>query len=79
VSYTILRCTPLRNIAGKKIEKNKILTVKSRNAAMWVKIGKLYKFKKVDVLKWIEKEKQNKVVDVDAYVSKYLQNNILKG
>ncbi|MEO8413010.1 MAG: helix-turn-helix domain-containing protein [Ginsengibacter sp.] len=42
--------------------------------------GKLYKFKKTDVLKGLEEEKQNRVVDVDAHVIKYLQqNNILKG
>ena len=45
----------------------------------FLKIGKLYKFRKRDVLKWLEKDKENKLVDVDAYVSKYLQNNILKG
>ena len=51
----------------------------SKGEIPFLKIGKLYKFKKTDVLKWLEKDKESKVVDVDAYVSKYLQNNILKG
>jgi len=37
VSYTLLCCTPLRDIAGKKIEKNKNLTIEAPNDAMWVK------------------------------------------
>jgi excisionase family DNA binding protein len=45
----------------------------------FLKIGKLYKFKKGDVLKWLEKEKENKLVDVDEYVNKYLQKHALKG
>jgi excisionase family DNA binding protein len=62
-----------------KVETAMVYAACSKGEIPFLKIGKLYKFKKVDVLKWIEKEKQNKVVDVDAYVSKYLQNNILKG
>jgi hypothetical protein len=44
----------------------------------FVKVGKMYKFKKVDVLKRPEKDR-NKLCDVDAYVSKYLQEHSLKG
>ena len=45
----------------------------------FLKVGKLYKFKKADVLKWLDKDKDNKLIDVDEYVNKYLQKNILKG
>jgi hypothetical protein len=38
----------------------------------------MYKFKKADVLKWVEKERE-KLVEVDAYVDKYLQKHALKG
>ena len=44
-----------------------------------IKLGKFYKFKKEDVLEWIEKNRNNQKVDVDDYVEKYLQKNILKG
>ena len=37
----------------------------------------MYKFKKVDVLKWMEKDRKN-LIDVDAYVDKYLQKHTLK-
>lgn len=45
----------------------------------FLKVGKLYKFKKADVLKWLEKDKNNKILDAEEYVDKYLQKNILKG
>ena len=62
-----------------KVETAVVYAACSKGEIPFLKIGKLYKFKKTDVLKWLEKEKQNNIVDVDAYVSKYLQNNILKG
>jgi excisionase family DNA binding protein len=62
-----------------KVETAVVYAACSKGEIPFLKKGKLYKFKKTDVLKWLEKEKQNKVVDVDAYVSKYLQSNILKG
>ena len=45
----------------------------------FLRVGKLYKFKKADVLKWMEKDKGQKIVDVDEYVNKYLQTHVLKG
>ena len=62
-----------------KVETAVVYAACSKGELPFLKIGKLYKFKKTDVLKWLEKDKESKVVDVDAYVSKYLQNNILKG
>ena len=44
-----------------------------------LKMGKMFKFKKADVLKWLEKEKRNKVVDVDDYINEYLQKIIVRG
>ena len=62
-----------------KVETAVIYTACSKGEIPFLKIGKLYKFKKTDVLKWLEKEKENKLVNVDEYVNKYLQKNILKG
>ncbi len=62
-----------------KVETAFVYAACNKGEIPFLKIGKLYKFKKTDVLKWLEKEKQNKAINVDAYVSKYLQNNILKG
>jgi excisionase family DNA binding protein len=42
------------------------------------KVGKLYKFKKEDILRWLE-SKNEKSVDVDAYVNDYLQKHLMKG
>jgi excisionase family DNA binding protein len=53
-----------------KVETGVVYAACSKGEIPFLKIGKLYKFKKTDVLKWLEKEKQHKVVDVDAYVSK---------
>ena len=62
-----------------RVETAVVYAACSKDELPFLKIGKLYKFKKTDVLKWLENEKQNKVVDIDGYVNKYLQNNILKG
>ncbi|MBA2248580.1 MAG: helix-turn-helix domain-containing protein [Chitinophagaceae bacterium] len=62
-----------------KVETAFVYTACNKGEIPFLKIGKLYKFKKTDVLKWLEKEKNNKPVDVEAYVNSYLQKNILKG
>ena len=62
-----------------KVETAVVYAACSKGEIPFLRIGKLYKFKKTDVLKWLERRKENKLVDVDAYVSTYLQNNILKG
>ena len=62
-----------------KVETAVVHSACSKGEIPFLKIGKLYKFKKNDVLNWLEKDKESKVVDVDAYVNKYLQKNILKG
>lgn len=62
-----------------KVETADVYAACNKGEIPFLKIGKLYKFKKTDVLKWLKKEKENKLVDVDEYVNKYLQKNILKG
>lgn len=43
------------------------------------KVGKLYRFKKSEVIKWMEEGGEMKKVDIDDYVNSYLQRNVLKG
>jgi excisionase family DNA binding protein len=62
-----------------KVETAVVYAACNKGEIPFLKIGKLYKFKKTDVLKWLEKDKGSKVVDVDAYVNEYLQKKILKG
>ena len=62
-----------------KVETAVVYAACSKGELPFLKIGKLYKFKKTDVLKWLEKEKEDKLLNVDEYVNKYLQTNILKG
>ena len=62
-----------------KVETAVVYAACSKGEIPFLKIGKLYKFKKTDVLKWLEKGRENKLVDLEEYVNKYLQKNILKG
>ncbi|MBE7172218.1 MAG: helix-turn-helix domain-containing protein [Williamsia sp.] len=62
-----------------KVETAVVYAACNKGEITFLKVGRLYKFKKADVLKWLEKDKGNKFIDVDEYVSKYLQKNILKG
>ena len=43
------------------------------------RIGKLYKFKRSELIQWMDAQGLNKKLDTDEYVSRYLQMNILKG
>ena len=61
-----------------KVETAVVYAACNKGEITFLKVGKLYKFKKADVLKWLEKDKGNKLIDVDGYVNKYLQKNILK-
>jgi excisionase family DNA binding protein len=44
----------------------------------YFKIGKHYRFKKVDVRKWLKGQKEQSDFSVDDYVEKYLQQHVLK-
>ena len=61
-----------------KVETAFVYAACNKGEITFLKVGKLYKFKKADVLKWLEKDKGHKLIDVDDYVNKYLQKNILK-
>ena len=62
-----------------KVETAVVYSACNKGEIPFLKVGKLYKFKKADVLKWMESDKDRKVVNVDDYVNKYLQKNVLKG
>ncbi|SRR6266542_3590280 len=43
------------------------------------KIGKLYKFKRSEIEKWMKEQRPDQKIDVDDYVNRYLQTHVLKG
>jgi len=45
----------------------------------FIRIGKQYKFKREDVLSWLENKRKVEISEVDDYVNKYLANNVLRG
>ena len=61
------------------IEKH-VLYAKSANGQIpSFRMGKLYKFKRSELIQWMESQGRNQSLDTDEYVSLYLQKNILKG
>ena len=73
---------PLMNVkevaAFTKIDSSVIYQKCAAGEIPYLKIGKLYKFKKEDILRWL-KTKQEKKIDVEAYVNNYLQKHLMKG
>jgi excisionase family DNA binding protein len=43
------------------------------------RVGKLYKFKKAELKKWLEEQGINNSINTDDIANKYLQKHILKG
>ena len=62
-----------------KVDNNLIYTACNKSEIPFIKIGKSYKFKKEDILKWVENSKDKNVIDLDNYVNNYLQKNTLRG
>ncbi len=61
------------------IEKH-ILYAKCANGEIpCFRVGKLYKFKRSELIQWMDAQGLNKKLDTDEYVNRYLQMNILKG
>jgi excisionase family DNA binding protein len=50
-----------------------------RNELPYIRLGKLYKFRKAEVLQWMTSQKHSADNLVDDYVNKYLQKHLLKG
>jgi excisionase family DNA binding protein len=77
---TLMNVKDVAKFAG--VETPMIYAACNKGQIQFIKIGKLYKFKKDEVLKWIDGEKhsqQNKEMDVDDYVECYLQQHRLHG
>lgn len=51
-----------------KVDNNVIYNACSKGEIPFIKIGKSYKFKKEDILKWMEGGRDKKVINVDDYV-----------
>ena len=62
-----------------EVERAVVYAACNKGEIPFLKVGKLYKFKKADVLMWLEQDKNKQIYDADEYVNKYLQKNILKG
>jgi len=62
-----------------KVDNSIIYAACSRGEIPFIKIGKSYKFKKDDVLKWMESGHNKSEINVDDYVNSYLQSHILRG
>lgn len=45
----------------------------------YFKIGKQYRFNKIDILNWIKTQKSQSAFSIDSYVDRYLQKHELKG
>lgn len=43
------------------------------------RVGKLYKFKRSELIQWMDAQGLNKQLDTDDYVNRYLQMKVLKG
>ena len=48
-----------------KVETTVVYAACNKGEIPFFKVGKLYKFKKADVLKWLEKHKGHELIDVD--------------
>ena len=50
-----------------------------RNELPYIRLGKLYKFRKEEVLQWMKSQTGRPENLVDDYVNRYLQKHLLKG
>ena len=62
-----------------KIDSAGVYALCKRNELPYIRLGKLYKFKKQDVLQWLSAQSGNSNNTVDDYVNRYLQKKLLKG
>lgn len=73
------RLLNVKDVAGfLKVETAAVYAACNKGELPFIKIGKLYKFTKPDVLKWVDAQKDSLETKIDAYVNKYLQKHSLK-
>lgn len=62
-----------------KLDINVIYAKCTKGEIPFFKMGKLYKFKKSEIVEWVRKQESSSPFSVDDYVERYLQRNVLKG
>lgn len=62
-----------------KVETSSIYAPCAKHELKYIKLGKLYKFKKQDILDWLNSKQNQNSTNVDEYVEKYLQKHLLRG
>ncbi len=62
-----------------KVDSAVVYAACKRNELPYIRLGKLYKFRKAEVLQWMESQTGRPDNLVDDYVNKYLQKHLLKG
>jgi excisionase family DNA binding protein len=62
-----------------KIDASTVYSACAKQELKFSKLGKLYRFKKADVLEWLNASHSLDDINVDEYVEKYLQKHVLKG
>ena len=61
------------------VEKHVLYAKSASGEIPCFRIGKLYKFKRSELIQWMDAQGMNQRLDTDDYVNRYLQMNILKG
>jgi excisionase family DNA binding protein len=70
----------VKDVAGfLKVEAAAVYAACNKGELPFVKVGKMYKFRKTDVLKWLDTQKDIKETNIDSYIGRYLQKDTLKG
>lgn len=62
-----------------RLDINIIYSKCSRGEIPFFKVGKLYKFRKSEILRWMAQQDKDSGFSVDDYVTRYLQENNLRG
>ena len=61
------------------VEPAAIYAMCTKGELPFYRVGKFYRFKKAEILQWMEQPGTHKNVNVEGFVNSYLQKNILKG
>ena len=60
------------------LDVNIVYTKCSKGDIPYFKLGRSYRFKKTDIEKWFQGQKEAPEICIDDYVNQYLQKNVLK-
>lgn len=62
-----------------RLDVNVIYGKCSKREIPFFRMGKLYKFRKSEILEWVKRQDNSAAFSVDDYVNRYLQANTLRG